>query len=123
MDHIVDTTPGNALGAEAGAQFSAQTLAFTQMYSALARDAIALKVKLFDVTIKCHMLCHCADQGEHFHPKLSWCYSGEDFMRHSKKLFLACVKAVKEPDVIDKFILKYLYALHHAFNDKDEWFR
>ena len=49
-------------------------------------------IRVFNVTAKSHMLMHLALYAGHVHPKLGWCFQGEDFMRVIQTLLQSCIR-------------------------------
>ena len=70
---------------------------------------------LFDVTIKTHWTSHCAMEAPFLNPRLSWNYSGEDFMGHCRLLHQTCSKGNDGPGSIKKFAEKYCRGLQMVF--------
>ena len=52
------------------------------------------EANLFVVTTKLHMVMHCALLAKHINPRLVWCFSGEDMMKHGQILASSCVKCL-----------------------------
>jgi hypothetical protein len=69
-----------------------KAFSFLVLFSALSshfkdlKDKHGFPSKLFNVTIKCHMLAHSALMSRHMNPRISWCYSGEDLMQKMRAL-------------------------------------
>lgn len=49
-------------------------------------------IRIFNMTAKSHCVLHIALAAEFVHPGLTWCYSGEDFMRVVQVLLQSCVR-------------------------------
>ena len=43
-------------------------------------------IALFNITPKNHYLCHIGIAAKYLNPRRVWCYSGEDFMRHIRRM-------------------------------------
>ena len=117
---MVDACSGNKFSEAEAATFKHTTHIFLTQYCEIARLAMAAEFELFALTIKFHYLMHCALQAKYFSLKKSWCYSGEDFMKHSKRLMAACTRGVKPQNVPLKFAEKYPVALHLLFKKIEE---
>ena len=75
-----------------------------------------------NVTIKCHCLMHCGRSARFINPRLSICYSGEDYMKHIKNLMHSVISghhAVRAGRVL---VEKIRMAMHVDFS-KDRWFQ
>jgi len=66
------------------------------------------KFKLFNVTIKAHYLLHSAMMARFLNPRLTWCYSAEDYMHCCKILGQSCVKGTVAWSVSSKMAEKWL---------------
>ena len=49
------------------------------------------------------------------HPKNTWCFAGESFMKIAKKLLQTCSRANKPWNITNTFANKYGRALHYLF--------
>jgi len=67
---------------------------------------------LFQVTSKLHMVLHCALVAEHMNPRLVWCFSGEDMMKHVQTLASSCVKGLQGHAASIKMVSHYRLGLH-----------
>ena len=85
-----------------------------------------LELNCFNITVKCHYLLHAACQGRYLHPKKTWCFAGEDFMKHSKRLVGACCRSMSATNVVSKFCKKYQTAMFLAIAQDEQfspWYR
>ena len=72
--------------------------------------------KLFSIMIKCHMLAHLALRAEAgCNPRTAWCFMGEDYMSHIRRLAAACARGTREAQLSSKLMDKYRWALHFTF--------
>ena len=117
MDSIIDSNGGWKLSTEAADKFVKVTHEFLCVYTQCCKDALSqdTPLQLFSAPMKCHYLLHAAMQGRYLHPKLTWCFTGEDFMKHSRRLLATCCQGLKAADVAHKFAKKYLFAMHLQF--------
>jgi hypothetical protein len=97
-------------------------LTYLVLFNALGShysSAAGLGLKLFDVTVKAHYMAHIALLSVFMNPRLSWTYSGEDFMQHSKRLMAACARGVQPAMIAHKFLFHYRIAMHVMMSDED----
>ena len=57
------------------------------------------------------------------HPKLTWCYMGEDMMGKMRALVMACAKGIPPWAVGDKVLDRYAYALDLTVKDPEKWLK
>ena len=81
----------------------------------------AVSKPLFNITIKCHCLTHIAQSAVFMNPRLSICYSGDDYMRHCKKLVKSAVCANTTVRCGRKLCEKMRQAMHVEFS-RGEWY-
>ena len=67
---------------------------------------------LFQVISKTHMALHCALLSKHINPRVVWCFSGEDMMKHIQTLAVSCVKGVQGPKAVNKMVQHYRLGFH-----------
>jgi len=84
-------------------------------FSATSRPAI----KIFNITVKLHMMGHCILQGKWLNPRIGWCYSGEHMMFKVRRLLSICTKSNGPADAVVKFFKKYRIAMHLLFVKRD----
>lgn len=72
---------------------------------------------IFDITAKTHWMLHGADNALFLNPRLSWNYSGEDFMGKTKVLQASCCRGNSAGHSCNKFAEKYGCALHFTFKE------
>ena len=123
MEDILSRTPGNKLPPPKATEFVKKSVEFLCLYSQCADHAAEEEYEAFDITIKGHYLYHSALDSKHIHPKKVWNFSGEDFMKHSKRLLSECTRSIKPWDVVHKFVDKYLFALNLNDASHSRWFR
>ena len=80
-----------ALPRDAADKFTEATCAMASLTVQL-RDHFATETshKIFTVTAKTHMLLHIALLSHIIHPRLTWCFSGEDYMHRVQRLVASC---------------------------------
>lgn len=59
---------------------------FQLLSSALAYHFNTAGTKVFNIVPKHHLLWHCCHQAGRLNPRLTWCFSGEDYMQHMRRL-------------------------------------
>ena len=69
--------------------------------------------RLFNYTFKHHQLLHCADRAKYIHPRPTWCFIGEDYMKHTKKLAIPCAKGTRHM-LVQRKILKRMLLVKHC---------
>jgi len=81
---------------------------FLQLFSGLhqAFEKDPWHTKVFNITIKCHMLGHCILNARYLHPHKSWCYSGEDLMGKIRVVCKSCVHGSKMQQTSSKILQK-----------------
>ena len=80
----------------------------------------AVSKPLFNVTIKCHCLTHIAHMASFINPRLSICYSGEDFMRYIKQVVQKTVMGNTTVRCGLRVTEKIRMAMHAEFS-KERW--
>ena len=108
----------------AAAEFEDCVFVFLGAFTALAQHYMTLpigqRLKLFNITIKAHYLAHAGLLAKYQNPRLGWCYSGEDYMKHMKLVTAASSRGNKPWDVTDKVLERIARGLHIAFQDLDD---
>jgi hypothetical protein len=108
MEEIVDDHPLEVVWPNAVAEeYLANCYNFLALATCLANMSMQTGEKLFNITIKFHYLLHVALQARYLNPRLSWTYSGEDFMQKMKGLAAACTKGLGPYEVFNKVVSKY----------------
>jgi hypothetical protein len=108
------------------AEFKGAGFRYMVLFNALGRyysEVHEPAMKLFDVTIKAHMLCHCVLQAEFVNPRLGWCYYGEDFMQKMHKLLQCCCLSNAHVGAMNESLLRYSVALHILFTEIAEGYK
>ncbi len=73
--------------------------------------------KIFTLTSKTHMLLHVALLAGFIHPRLTWCFSGEDYMKRVQRLISSCCTGFPNPAGNQLRIAKhYRLGLHLGFD-------
>lgn len=98
------------------------TTAFTMMslYQELGEELQEEGIRCFSVTIKHHVLCHCALNAKWLHPRLTYCFSGEDFMGVVQKLWANCTRGTAIHKCVGKFIEAYRLSTHLRWTADDD---
>ena len=121
LDEIIDDNPDAyvfddatyASFKEAGFKYMVLFNALGRFYSEVHRPAL----KLFNITIKAHLLCHCVLQAEFVNPRLGWCFYGEDFMQKMRKLLQVCAHSNGPRQAMNEVHARYRCALHVLFHE------
>lgn len=116
MDRVLDAHPPREpiLSADGAATFVRASWTFLALFTALARHFVFDHGrKLFNVTIKAHMLAHLALRAaEGLNPRTAWCFMGEDYMAHMRRLAQSCARGTGETKLSLKMLAKYRWGLH-----------
>ena len=91
-------------------------LDFLTLYNAVASHYTrpGTAQRLFNITIKFHYLAHLALSADQMNFHLTWCFAGEDFMQHTKRLMMSSVRGNIAQSSSRKMMQKYLIAMHMA---------
>jgi len=103
----------------AATSFKQCTFAMLQIQQALAHHFALQGLKLFNMTTKCHFLCHIAILAKHINPSKTYCYRGEEFMHISRGLAESCVKGLDAASVSQKMCEHYRVGLHFEYSSKE----
>lgn len=107
---------------DAAKRFEKSVFAFAQLNTDLANHFHPRGVHLFNHTIKFHYLLHIARAAHYMNPRLSWCYSGEDYMKRIKTLVQGSCRGTAAHIVVTKAVHKYVRGLGLALH-ADMWQR
>jgi hypothetical protein len=77
---------------------------------------------LFNFTIKFHYLIHIAHYSKYWHPRLAWCYAGEDFMARIKKIVQGAHRGTVPWLVVGKVVQRYARGMGYKMVGKDHVF-
>ena len=121
LDEILDCYPdADVLPDEVARDFVDHSWLYVRCQNAVAahfnRDEALM---IFDITIKTHWVCHCAQRATHLNPRKGWNFAGEDFMHKCQVLHQSCMRGNSAPQSVVKFAGKYAYALHLLFTDME----
>ena len=94
---------------------------FCLLYGNLAHEFQGRGIRLFNVTIKAHQLVHASRHSRHANPSFTWCYAGEDFMRHCRQLSASCLRGTKGYLLAAKFLDKYIAGMFLRMSDRASW--
>ena len=96
MEQILERSPTSdgylALPSDGATTLVETTATVVQLQKQLGEHYQAKGIRVFNVTAKSHMLMHLALYAGHVHPKLGWCFQGEDFMRVIQTLLQSCIR-------------------------------
>lgn len=73
---------------------------------------------LFTATSKLHGLAHSGLLSKHINPRMVWCFTGEDYMRHIQQLCQACAKGTGPYLTVNTVIDVMRVALHLQFTQE-----
>ena len=96
-------------------EFKTQGWGFLILYNALGfyfSEIARPAMKLFNMTVKAHMVGHCILQGRWVNPRLGWCYSGEHLMFYSRRILASCTKHNGPAAAVSMFFRKYRAGMH-----------
>ena len=96
---------------------------FVQLQDELSVAAGQRGLKLFNVTIKSHYLCHIALQCEHMSASQTWCYMPEDFMARMKKIASTCLVGNNVFGTSEKVTRHWMMGWHISITNDAEYFR
>ena len=123
MERILDDNPtGWKLPATAAAEYEESGFTYAEVAARISQRCELSGRKLFNVTIKHHMLCHLAISAKYLHPRLGWCYMNEDYMMWIRKLCSRCVHGSSMAMTSRKMMQQWLHAKHLAMCNRDEMF-
>jgi len=100
-----------ALPTQAAARFKKACLNLMNIQNQIAKYFLDQNIKLYDVTVKSHMVVHNALLSDHINPAKCWCFRGEDYMSHCQRLASSCFAGNNIPSASIKFSEKYRLAL------------
>ena len=72
--------------------------------------------KLFNMTSKCHFLCHIDINSSHVNPRKTWCFQGEDQMRRVQRLAQSCRRRLNGMDATTKMVKHLRLAMHFSWS-------
>ena len=121
MDEIIDDHKEvNKFGATVYATFKDAGFKYMILFNALGKyysEEHVPAMKLFDVTIKAHMLLHCILQAEFINPRIGWCYYGEDFMQKVQTLLKVFFLSNTPSRAMNETASRYSVALPLLFTE------
>lgn len=92
-------------------QFKHAAFAINTCMNSLCTFYAAKGLALFNITPKNHYLCHIGIGAAWLNPRLAWCYAGEDFMRHIRRMGAGVAKGTGAELAGKKMMLWYSHAL------------
>lgn len=109
MEEILSETKHlNRITGAAHTELVQQCDHFLLCSTAVARHFNAEGIKVFNIVPKHHLLWHCCNQAQFLHPRLSWCYSGEDFMQHMRRLAQSVLRGTPANMISRKVAFKFV---------------
>ena len=116
MENILEQNRAKyALPEEEATRFARSCDAMLLLQERIARHFAISGSQLFNLTSKSHMLQHLGILARAINPRLTWCWSGEDFMQQTQALAQSAVRGVRATDVMTKMARKYRVGLHLKF--------
>ena len=93
-------------------------------WSLLSRLSVERGLHLWHVVPKHHYLWHLAEEASHLNPRMSWCYSNEDFVGKLATIGLSTrhgqAAAYRSRQLVEKYILgitlRMFHSLHRPFD-------
>ena len=74
-------------------------------------------IALFNSTIKFHYLLHVMNSSRRLHPNKVWCYGGESYLKHVRRMVARISFGCKLENVSNNVVTTYANALHMALRD------
>lgn len=112
MESALDSNPDEyVLPRTVVDEFQKAALAFHQLNTSLANFYHPQTIQLFHHTIKMHYLLHISDMATHLHPRLAWCYAGEDLMGIARNIVQSSQRGVAQHMHGAKAMGKYVQGL------------
>lgn len=109
LDHMIDEHRSlNFFPEPVFEEFMKTCENYLVLYSALAAHYNSAGLKLFNVVPKHHILWHVCFIAQYLNPRLSWCYSGEDFMLHVRRLGSASLRGTPTWHISRKVIQRWM---------------
>ena len=116
METILDSYPDDfVLPAHAANELKKAAQAFYQLNTALATFYHPRTIQLFHHTIKFHYMLHISEMAAYIHPRLCWCYAGEDLMGIARTIVQSAQRGVAPHLHADKAMRKYIQGLGMSF--------
>lgn len=126
MDRVLGEYPPSVptLPPEAAQRFATAIWTFLACQNALCRHFVEGQGrKLFSITIKSHMLAHLALRAQVGNPRSSWCYTGEDWMHHLRRLASSSSRGTSERQLSSKIMDKYRWGVHFQLESRASFWR
>ena len=95
---------------------------YLQVLTYLSQSYAAEGSMVFNVVPKAHFLWHTCWDSRHISPRHTYCYSGEDYMNHMKKMAGACLKGVQPHLISKKMCERWVYGMTFVMLDRSLWF-
>lgn len=112
IEAILDRWSGEfVLPPDAANELNRSIVGFVQLNTSLGHHFHPKNIVLFNMTIKFHYMLHIGKTAHKMHPKLSWCYMGEDFMRKIKQVIQSSNRGAAAQTIQPKAMAKYAQGL------------
>ena len=122
IEQILDASDGAAsLSKDAQKKFEKTVFDFLAVVTTLSKSFHDKGLFYFNFTIKNHFLAHIAILSRHLNPRVAWCYSCEDFMKHVKRLVQSSSWGAKPWTVSRRVMSKYINGLGMLLLGQKAW--
>lgn len=112
MEGILDDYSGEyVFPAKIADEFFKCTVGFVQLNQSLGHFYHPKRIVLFNTTIKFHYMVHIGLLAKTMNPRMTWCYSGEDFMKKTKHIIQSCLSGATPAAACPKAMRKYTHGL------------
>ena len=81
---------------------------FLVLSSAVSNHFSGEGIKVFNIVPKHHFLWHCCFLAKYLSPRWSWCFSGEDYMQHMRRLGQSVLRGTPANMVSRKIAHKFV---------------
>ena len=89
-------------------EFLSTCESYLVLYSAPASHYMDIGNKIFNVVPKHHILWHVCWMAQFLNPRWAWCFSGEDFMLHARRLGSASLRGTPTWHISRKVIHRWI---------------
>ena len=119
MDEVVEANKSEfTFSKDVAASFLQMTYDFLSANNALADFFHNQNIMLFHITIKYHYLVHIALRSVGVSPSLAWCYGGESFLKHIKRICRQASFGTRMEKLSDKIIEQWMCGMHQMLSGK-----
>ena len=123
MDRITTDYKGWKLEPVQADEYLATAFTYASVAQRLTQLCEASDRKLFNVTVKLHMMVHVAIFARFIHPCLAWCYVHEDYMLYIRRLCQRNVHGSSQALTSRKMMEHFLQAKHIGMAPRELLFR